>query len=795
MSPDVSRKSSASWSTTSKTILTRFSALSELRPRFRYLVDFHIRPDEPHRKYSPGDTVKGAVILTIVKPFRITHLTVCLHGFARVFKSPNGANEHYVDPGLATAQGMRKSQYFGNGHASLFQDEITLSGEGRLEAGIYEFNFELMFPPKSLPTSIDFERGTISYLITSTLTRPTPINATKTCECKVSLVETVDVGCILPPKPQIISLTPVSRGMKRKRYNQKLRETQISGRIKTTPESPHLGETDSILPDDSTSVCSSVDDKSGHKSTDEGSENQSIASANNSSRNKDYSCLEESSRTHLPCLVSLIAESQLCRRSMKDQKKVTATIELLKSGCLPGDNLQLKITIKHTKPIRSMNGVIITLYRQGKIDSAPPISQFTNVKGKEAARLKHEEYYPKSKTGLRGLSLTSAGSSSIFRKDLAQTFAPIVVDPTTLTAVINTSIRVPEHVFPTICSVPGQMITFKYSVEVVVDLGGKLAGQQRHSPLLLRAVTLPLSSKHINSSGSQSDTNINMPITWGKNIIGTESIRREKSVVACSFEVIVGSKDSVRSSNRGLKRSNSSVARLIGDTSDTFKELTATRPNLIASPCFSEFSCILEQESEPRQLNGNQSHTAGGQLKPNSEYFPLNQHRQDRLRSSHTSLPIHQSELQLEKELNTNERAWLAEVRFLSRNSPNNTASSISRAFPHSSLIEEIEEDINCPPRGSMCPSIISSFASVPKIEPSEDKQELEYRRLLAEVSAPSFPAEDNERILQCNANLPEPTAPMIVDDDSYGARVASNYLSTSSISSRTQESLPRYER
>jgi hypothetical protein len=100
--------------------------------------------------------VKGLVVLTVVKPIRVTHLTVALHGFVRVFKSPNvrsGGHDH--DPSLTPASNSEKSQSSGNGQASLFQDEVTLCGEGRLEIGVYEFEFELEFPSKCLPTSID----------------------------------------------------------------------------------------------------------------------------------------------------------------------------------------------------------------------------------------------------------------------------------------------------------------------------------------------------------------------------------------------------------------------------------------------------------------------------------------------------------------------------------------------------------------------------------------------------------------------------------------------------------------
>lgn len=100
--------------------------------------------------------MKGIVVLTVVKPIRITHLTVALHGFVRVYRNSNVVTENTGnEPALAPGTSFRKSQYFGNGHASLFQDEVILCGEGRLEAGVYEFEFNLEFPRNGLPSSID----------------------------------------------------------------------------------------------------------------------------------------------------------------------------------------------------------------------------------------------------------------------------------------------------------------------------------------------------------------------------------------------------------------------------------------------------------------------------------------------------------------------------------------------------------------------------------------------------------------------------------------------------------------
>ncbi len=134
---------------TRPSFLSRFSLRSRgVRP----VADFHIVPAEPHRKYAAGDHVEGHIILTIVKAIRITHLAVLLHGYVRVYKNPSAANEPAFNP-LDT--GSARFKYVGNGQASLFQDEQVLCPEGWLEPGKYKFGFDLLFPDKGLPSSID----------------------------------------------------------------------------------------------------------------------------------------------------------------------------------------------------------------------------------------------------------------------------------------------------------------------------------------------------------------------------------------------------------------------------------------------------------------------------------------------------------------------------------------------------------------------------------------------------------------------------------------------------------------
>lgn len=135
-------------------ILSRFTA--PFKPRTRNLAEHFIKLKEPHRQYAPKDRVKGAVVVTVTRPIRITHLVVCLHGFVKVFanaKLPTDIISH--DGGfLGGGTGKRGSEYFGNGFASLFENEIALGGEGRLEVGSFEFQFDLEFPSAGLPSSI-----------------------------------------------------------------------------------------------------------------------------------------------------------------------------------------------------------------------------------------------------------------------------------------------------------------------------------------------------------------------------------------------------------------------------------------------------------------------------------------------------------------------------------------------------------------------------------------------------------------------------------------------------------------
>ena len=214
---------------------------------------------------------------------------------------------------------------------------------------------------------------------------------------------------------------------------------------------------------------------------------------------------------------------------------ITATIELARQGALPEDSIALRVLVQHTKAVRGV--VIVTLYRQARVDMHPAIPMARNGKGKEQ---EYEDIYPKSRTGLGGLYFANGSPSSTFRMDVAQTSTLMVVDPHSLTADVRTSIRVPKDAMPTTANVPGDMISFRYYIEVVVDINGKLRETR----------FLPSLTSNGPSFTYAAGTNNQLTSEWANTIMDTTQIRRNKSVVCHKFGLVVGTRDSGRSARQ-----------------------------------------------------------------------------------------------------------------------------------------------------------------------------------------------------------------------------------------------------
>ncbi|ERF72369.1 hypothetical protein EPUS_07531 [Endocarpon pusillum Z07020] len=738
-------------------ILSRFTA--PLANRNRNIAEFYVEPDNPWKSYFPGETIKGCVVLTVAKPLAITHLVVCLHGHARVYKNQVVPGDGLAASGfLGPGRGRRGVEYLGNGFASLFEDEAVLCGEGLLKKGVYKFKFELDFPPGGLPSSIDFERGTVSYFVTATLTRPTTIAPTLSCDRRVFFQDSIDVGHIPLPTPRTISLEPIS---KRSRVKARVKQTSLD-KVRESSSSRAMKRTETEHTQ--LSDPSSVDRPPLSPAPSDLSSSSAITTSSQS-----FQIVNDSPPTTGASLGN--SETKSSSTSMSG-KAITASTELLKAGALPGDTIPLKITINHTKPnVRGL--VIVTLYRQGRIDMHPPIPLTSRNKGK---RSEYEDVYPKSRTGLGGLHFSNSSPSSIFRKDLCQTSAMMVVNPHTLTANVRASIRIPEDAFPTMANVPGSMIEFKYYIEIVIDLCGKL-GESRFLPRI--SLTSPPQS-FISTNG---DSGLQVTSHWADNILDTAQLRRGKNIVVCLFEITIGSTDSTRASKKwnGVRRAESQRSSNMAETDP--------------SPA----------EAEYHMENGyySEQHGYGGW-------------NEDQGHWTETQLPVPRFVPPPEPEEEVDEKTRLRrqEALLLPSQPPEEGGFSAAgdAAAPSAPFIPEedgLYEDYGVhdgleqsyPER--VTPSATSA-RSVDTIVPSyfnsppavngyhddptaDDKQELERQRLMTEASAP--PADDDdEGTAGPSVAVDAATAPVVTEEDEYNAHTLCN-------DHVAGDNLPRYRR
>lgn len=351
-----------------------------------------------------------------------------------------------------------------------------------------------------------------------------------TCERQVQLVETVDIAPLRQPNPRMVSVETVSR--------KSINRMSTRGAIATTigemsRNSSKVGARKLM----SGSIVSTAQTLHRPPASPARSEPSSASTESSPASSRHTGLLRLHSK-------SSNNSDRLSSNGYAAGEMVTATIQVLQGGCLPGDKLPLEISISHNRPVKSLQGIIITMYREGHVDTHPAIPLGPSQPGKKQ---EYEDYYPKSRTGLGGLSLSSAGSSSGFRKNLSQKIVPLIVDPQSLHATVKTSIQIPEDLFPTISSVPGAMISFKYFIEVVIDLGGKLTSLERILPRLhMTGWASKFEQGDFTSNKFDVSEGLSIPFAVPLTFLNTEGVRREKGVVACVFEVIVGTRDSQR---------------------------------------------------------------------------------------------------------------------------------------------------------------------------------------------------------------------------------------------------------
>jgi hypothetical protein len=576
-------------------------------------------------------------------------------------------------------------------------------------------------------------------MITSTVTRPTTIGPTSVQHFKLHVQEAIDIAPILKPKPVAFSMASSQKRGKPKTGEQRAM-LPISGRTSKSSNrdsanglptlhtiSHRLDEAPPQSPVPSEISCTTATTGS--------------ASSNGASPGESKLC------TILNSNEDLLA--------MSDPDTVSAKTEMLQGGCLPGDAFPLRISIKHDKPVKSMQGIIITLYRQGRIDTHPaiPLGAFS-----KSGKQRYEDYYPKSRTGLGGLSLSSAGSSRSFRQDLNQVFVPIIVDPQSLTAIINTSIQAPADLFPSITNVPGAMVSFRYFIEIVIDLRGKLSGQDRLLPHLSMTSTPQHGYGDPKVSRCEGLDGVNYLSTPGFNYLITDQLRRTKGIISTRTEVIVGTRDSTR------RRGKQSTDRVQFVEDRSFKG-----------------SFNLGREEEPDEIRE-------GRARHRSMLEAQGEEQQ-----SSNSANVYQKALiplpEPEEDLDEKAQMRRAEQRLLPSAPPQDeNARSLTAIVP--SAPPAIDEEDFLYRYGLRAPAPAYEGPSGTRVEfasdnapndnaigslhvirgtagPQDDKQELEYQRLLALASSPDYSNADGA-VEGHTAQAVVPTAPVLFEDDIF---------------------------
>lgn len=560
----------------------------------------------------------------------------------------------------------------------------------------------------------------------------------------------IDVAALALPKPRVISLEPIHRRTKPKRTKK-----AVVGTEKRSSENEG--------PLSESGVNNRVADINGSQADSEPPQSpvpsdvsfESILSGSVGTGSAIDSAAPSTTRT---------GETRPTSR-----KAITATIDVPRAGFLSGETIPIKIWVAHTKQITSLHGVIVTLYRQARVDMHPALPM---VNGGD------DDVYPKSRTGLSGLSLSSAGSTHLFRKDLDQGFAALIVNPETLTAEIKATLRVPEEAFPSISSVPGAMISFKYYVEVVLDIQGKLAGLDR---------MLPSSVGTANGLGNPRPGEASVYAPWGGHFMSTEEIRRDRSVISSLFEVVIGTRDSAK------KSAWKHPVQEGGPQAPVDAGLGLPTDGI---PSYAHSEGHYQNYGHP--------------LQPDAAWDSQNGYATDG--AYYEELPVVRfplPDLQEQSEpISEKEQLRRAEARLLPSAPPGGGVESSAIAAAHApsapmlpdeaahTLVPSAPFQHDATIAGPSSPRQTRNLRenapaydhhAPPSIPPTEDKQEMHRRNLEMERSAPGDVPEELDAGTSASVPAPphahEPTAPVLTDDDEFGFNASASHQ------------LPKYER
>jgi len=664
-----------------------------------------------------------------------------------------------------------------------------------------------------------FERGTISYVISSTITRPTSIASTTSCDTKVAYRENIDVGLFSIPITRVVILDPIVPVFEPKAPAKTLKATLATSRRQSYTSPTSRTNRFSRTPD---STDSPIEGRSTRTTSPSAVSFRSGAAVG--VQVSPFNSEPQSSQSSRQVMFSDNTANKIIS-DLRTRRTISMSVELSRSGCLPGEIVPLTVSVKHTKVIQSLNGIIVTLYRIGHVDMHPDIPLGTTHQND---KVKQENLYPRSRTGLGGLSLTAAGSSQIWRKELSQTFAPLYIDHHTMSAQVKLAVRVPDDAFPSIQNAPGQMISFKYYVEVIVDIHGKMTDPDLNYPSL--SVT-GVQSQMPNGGPIES---LHSVTTWGANCIDTTQIRAARWSMTCDCDLVVGTRDSAR--ERGKREKQDLNQPYAAGAQEEYSVEVPETNNVdgyenYAYESYDGNGYVYTDYYDSSYGNGapydyghdydydNYQYQNPRYNLPNVQYYPP------------VPLPI----MPEEDDLSEKERAWRAEARLLPSQPPADdgpSAGTIEQAPTAPFLPNEGDFDsseayrravdqhhygsnhqrgfdlaihrqtlqMTEHARADLCHASNVDVMQVQQGASSDDKQELERRRLQFRASGPE--ASPGSLVVEASAphaDVMDEVAEVVPrsreEDDLYSRTAQSNPGLISGFVSSARESLPQYER
>lgn len=213
----------------------------------RRAEDIFIVLDEPHKVFGPGDSVRGKVNLALNKPTKTLYTAMRFCGQVSVGvgnqvtktvlfqdnltlwgQRSDGSADKVPQAGSIVSstdeqeQGTSieqissststsfKSTQNGNLAPKAFSWEVGIMDQGR-----HVFEFEFKFPRTTLPSTVDFGRGSISYSLRCEHQKPKSLTSRgrSTCRKNLPVLDMIDVGCL--PIPKIRHIDPDTKSKRK----------------------------------------------------------------------------------------------------------------------------------------------------------------------------------------------------------------------------------------------------------------------------------------------------------------------------------------------------------------------------------------------------------------------------------------------------------------------------------------------------------------------------------------------------------------------------------------------------